>query len=281
MRLDVYLYEKGYAESRARAKFLICEGAVDVDGKTVKKPAFEIDETTTHELSVKASACPFVSVGGMKLDAALSRFDIDVVGAVCIDIGASTGGFTDCLLSRGAAKVYAVDSGTSQLHEKLLADPRVVSMENTNARYITSDDIGCKVKLAVCDVSFISQKLILPAVVSVLEPDGHFVTLIKPQFELDKRRIGRGIVSEPSDRAEAVFGVVSAAADVGLELMELTVSPVSGGGINDERAAKRGNTEYLACFRFTNNTGLHISEREIREFVKNENSIALAARNKV
>lgn len=280
MRLDVYLYEQGYAESRARAKFLICEGAVDVDGKTVKKPAFEINEATAHEIFVRADVCPFVSVGGMKLDAALSRFGIDVGGTVCIDIGASTGGFTDCLLARGARKVYAVDSGTSQLHEKLLDDPRVVSMENTNARYITSDDLGCKVRLAVCDVSFISQRLILPTVVSVLEPDGYFVTLIKPQFELDRRRVGRGVVSEPSDRAEAVYGVVSAAADVGLELAEITVSPVSGGGINDERAAKRGNTEYLACFRFTSDTSLRVSEREIREFVKNENSIALAARNK-
>lgn len=279
MRLDVYLYEQGYAESRARAKFLICEGAVDVDGKTVKKPAYEIDEAA-HEITVRAAACPFVSVGGMKLDAALSRFNIDVKDAVCIDIGASTGGFTDCLLSRGAAKVYAVDSGTSQLHERLVNDPRVISMENTNARYITSDDLGCKVTLAVCDVSFISQKLILPTVVSVLEPNGCFVTLIKPQFELDKRRVGRGVVSEPSDRAEAVFGVVVAAANVGLELAELTVSPVSGGGINDERAAKRGNTEYLACFRFTNDTSVRVSEREIREFVKNENSIALTARNK-
>lgn len=279
MRLDVYLYEQGYAESRARAKFLICEGAVDVDGKTVKKPAYEIDEAA-HEITVRAAACPFVSVGGMKLDAALSRFNIDVKDAVCIDIGASTGGFTDCLLSRGAAKVYAVDSGTSQLHERLVNDPRVISMENTNARYITSDDLECKVTLAVCDVSFISQKLILPTVVSVLEPNGCFVTLIKPQFELDKRRVGRGVVSEPSDRAEAVFGVVAAAAKVGLELAELTVSPVSGGGINDERAAKRGNTEYLACFRFTNDTSVRVSEREIREFVKNENSIALTARNK-
>lgn len=279
MRLDVYLYEQGYAESRARAKFLICEGAVDVDGKTVKKPAYEIDEAA-HEITVRAAACPFVSVGGMKLDAALSRFNIDVKDAVCIDIGASTGGFTDCLLSRGAAKVYAVDSGTSQLNERLVNDPRVISMENTNARYITSDDLGCKVTLAVCDVSFISQKLILPTVVSVLEPNGCFVTLIKPQFELDKRRVGRGVVSEPSDRAEAVFGVVAAAANVGLELAELTVSPVSGGGINDERAAKRGNTEYLACFRFTNDTSVRVSEREIREFVKNENSIDLTARNK-
>lgn len=279
MRLDVYLYEQGYAESRARAKFLICEGAVDVDGKTIKKPAYEIDEAA-HEITVRAAACPFVSVGGMKLDAALSRFNIDVKDAVCIDIGASTGGFTDCLLSRGAAKVYAVDSGTSQLHERLVNDPRVISMENTNARYITSDALGCKVTLAVCDVSFISQKLILPTVVSVLEPNGCFVTLIKPQFELDKRRVGRGVVSEPSDRAEAVFGVVAASANVGLELAELTVSPVSGGGINDERAAKRGNTEYLACFRFTNDTCVRVSEREIREFVKNENSIDLTAWNK-
>lgn len=280
MRLDVYLYERGYAESRARAKFLICEGAVSVDGKTVKKPAFEIDGSTEHEISVASERCPFVSVGGMKLDAALERFGIDVKDAVCIDIGASTGGFTDCLLSRGAAKVYAVDSGTSQLHEKLAADPRVVSMENTNARYITDADIGEKAAFAVCDVSFISQKLIMTAVASVLSENGHFITLIKPQFELDRKRVGKGVVSEPSDRAKAISGVVKAASDVGLELTALTVSPVSGGGISDERAAKRGNREYLAYFRFTGGTVPRISDREIREFVKNENSIALAPRNK-
>ena len=280
MRLDVYLYEQGYAESRARAKFLICEGAVDVDGKTVKKPAFEIDETISHTVTVRDNVCPYVSVGGMKLDSALTRFELDVTGDVCIDIGASTGGFTDCLISRGAAKVYAVDSGTSQLHEKLVSDPRVVSMENTNARYLTSDDLGEKVSLAVCDVSFISQKLIMSAVASVLDENGRFVTLIKPQFELDKRRVGRGVVSEPSDRAEAVSGVVNAAAEVGLELVALTVSPVSGGGISDERAQKRGNREYLAYFRFTGAKTPRVSDREIREFVKNENSIALAARYK-
>lgn len=280
MRLDVYLYEQGYAESRARAKFLICEGAVTVDGETVKKPAFEIDADSDHTVVVRQDVCPYVSVGGMKLDSALTRFELDVTGAVCVDIGASTGGFTDCLLTRGAAKVYAVDSGTSQLHEKLAEDPRVVSMENTNARYLTSDDLGEKVGFAVCDVSFISQKLIMSAVSSVLDENGAFVTLIKPQFELDKRRVGRGVVSEPSDRAEAISGVVNAAAELGLELAALTVSPVSGGGISDERAQKRGNREYLAYFRYTGEKTPCISDREIREFVKNENSIAVTPRNK-
>ncbi len=280
MRLDIYLYERGYAESRARAKFLITEGAVTVNGKTVKKPAFEIDGTAENDIAIESDVCPYVSVGGMKLDAALTRFGIDVNGAVCIDIGASTGGFTDCLITRGAEKVYAVDSGTSQLHEKLTSDPHVISMENTNARYIRADDLGETVDIAVCDVSFISQKLIMASVADILKKNGAFITLIKPQFELDRKRVGKGVVSEPSDRVKAVSGVVNAASEAGLELVSLTVSPVSGGGISDTRAQKRGNTEYLAYFRHTGENSVLISDRDIREFVKNENSITVTPRNK-
>ncbi len=280
MRFDVYLYEHGYAESRARAKFLITEGAVTLDGKKVTKPAFEVDESAEHTLTVESDACPFVSVGGMKLSAALDRFALDVTDAVCVDIGASTGGFTDCLLSRGARRVYAIDSGTSQLHERLLADARVVSMENTNARYITAADIGERASVAVCDVSFISQRLIMSSVASVLADDGSFVTLIKPQFELDNKRVGKGIVTEVADRAEAIIGVIRAAEAVGLELVSLTVSPVSGGAVASEREKKRGNTEYLAYFRLTGEHTPRVTDRDIREFTKNENSITVAPRNK-
>lgn len=280
MRIDIYLSEYGFAESRARAKFLILEGAVTVDGKTVSKPSFEIDENVSHDVKIAAEACPYVSVGGMKLVAALERFGLDPSGAVCADIGASTGGFTDVLLSKGAVRVYAVDSGTSQLHEKLLSDERVVSMENTNARYLTKESFGESVSFAVCDVSFISQRLILPAVEAILSDGGYFVTLIKPQFELDKKRVGRGVVTEQKDRADAIYGVIETAAALGLECFGITVSPVSGGGINDEKAAKRGNREYLSYFVKTKNTKAAFTPTDVREFVKHENSTDTATRNK-
>lgn len=279
MRLDVYLYEYGYTESRARAKFLLMENAVVVDGKEGLKPSFDIDETKSHDVTVKEEACPFVSVGGMKLKAALDRFGITVSGAVCADIGASTGGFSDCLLAYGAERVYAVDSGTSQLHEKLKGDPRVISMENTNARYLTSEDIGEMIDLAVCDVSFISQKLILGSVKSILKQNGIFITLIKPQFELDRKKVGRGVVTDAAHRAEAISNVICAAAEEGLTFRGITVSPVSGGGISDEKAAKRGNREYLAYFEHTKERTVAYTERQIKEFVKNENGIDTATRN--
>lgn len=279
MRLDVYLFEYGYADSRAKAKFLLMEGAVTFDGKTKLKPSAEVDETASHTVEIK-EACPYVSVGGMKLEAAFERFGISSADAVCADIGASTGGFTDCLLQHGAIRVYAVDSGTSQLHEKLRADSRVISMENTNARDITRDDIGEEVSIAVCDVSFISQRLVLPAITDILALGGRFITLIKPQFELDRARVGRGIVTEPSHRADAIYSVITSAAENGLSFRAITLSPVSGGGINDERAAKRGNREYVALFEKTNETKLTVTEREIKEYVKNENSTDTATRYK-
>ena len=277
MRIDVYLTGRGYAPSRARAKFLIGEGAVTVDGVRVSKPSLDIDESVEHTVIVDGGACPFVSVGGMKLDAALDRFGVDADSLICVDIGSSTGGFTDCLLSRGAAKVYAVDSGTSQLHEKLRADERVVVMENKNARELTRAEVG-GAQLVVCDVSFISQTMILPAVADILDPDGTFVTLIKPQFELDRASVGRGIVNDPADRARAISSVIDAAARLGLYAYALTVSPVEGGGVNDERAKKRGNREYLASLkRGLNGTFTHT---EIADFVKHENSVNTAIRHK-
>lgn len=271
MRLDVYLAERGFAESRAKAKFLISESAVTLDGAVVKKPSFEIDADAPHEIVV-AEVCPYVSVGGMKLEAALERFGVSPSGLVAIDIGSSTGGFTDCLLAHGAVHVYAVDSGTSQLHPKLSADARVTVMENTNARYLTRELIGTACGFAVCDVSFISQRIVLPAVADILDADGVFVTLIKPQFELDKNAVarGKGIVTDAKDRARAIVSVADAASTLGLYLHGLTVSPVAGGGIGDERAKRRGNREYLAYF--DRKRSYPFTEKEILEFVKNENS---------
>ncbi len=265
MRADVYLFEYGYAESRARAKFLIGEGAVEIDGRRVTKPSFDVDEAVTHDVGIDAEACPYVSVGGMKLKAAVDRFNIDVSGKRCLDIGSSTGGFTDCLLQHGAAHVFAVDSGDSQLHEKLRADERVTVMENTNARGLSRADVGV-FDIVTCDVSFISQRLIVPAVADVLSPDGVFVTLIKPQFELDRRRVGKGVVTEPADRAEAIFSVVCECARHGLFMRALTVSPVEGGGVRDRKA--HGNREYMALFDRVGRAA--VTAADARAFVRGE-----------
>ncbi len=277
MRLDVYLAEHGYAESRTRAKFLIAEGAVTLDGKTAGKPSYEIDENAPHDISVRV-VCPFVSVGGMKLEAALDRFGVSPDGLVCADIGSSTGGFTDCLIKRGAAHVYAIDSGTSQLHPELRGDSRVTVMENRNARYLTRAEIGEACGLVVCDVSFISQRLLFPAISAILNDGGMFITLIKPQFELDRQRVGKGVVTSPSSRADAVTSVASAAEHFGLFIHGITVSPVAGGGISDERSSKRGNREYLALFDRCAMGAMN--KKELESFIRNENSINTAVRRR-
>lgn len=274
MRLDVYLCEHGHAESRTRAKFLIGEGAVTVDGVVADKASAEIDESLPHKIEVRG-VCPYVSVGGMKLKAALDRFGFSPAGLVCADIGSSTGGFTDCLLQHGAARVFAVDSGTSQLHPTLRSDARVTVMENCNARYISAEMFREKCGLVVCDVSFISQTLIIPAIADILADDGTFITLIKPQFELDRRRVGKGVVTSPADRADAVASVISSAELFGLHAYGITVSPVSGGSIE---AAKRGNREYLAIFN--RRDAEPFSEYEIRKFIYSENSVNTAVRHK-
>ncbi len=279
MRLDSYLFSVGLASSRTNARFLIKEGAVTVDGVRDVKPSFEIDESAPPKIEV-GEVCPFVSVGGMKLASALERFGISPAGLVSLDIGSSTGGFTDCLLQKGAVKVYAVDSGTSQLHPKLREDARVVVMENTNARYLSRNEIEDEISLAVCDVSFISQTLILPSVSALLGEGGTFVTLIKPQFELDPARLskGRGIVSSPRDRADAIISVMDAAEREGLYMRGIAVSPVSGGAVNDAKRRARGNREYLAVFdRDGKKT---FCEKDIREFTANENSVDIAVRHK-
>ncbi len=275
MRLDIYLAERGFAESRTRAKFLISEGAVTVDGRQIRKPSYEIDENDAHDIKTDV-VCPFVSVGGMKLASALDRFGVSPKGRVCADIGASTGGFTDCLLSRGAARVYAVDAGTSQLRDGLREDGRVVVMERCNARYLTAEELGEKCSLVVCDVSFISQRLIIPAISAILEAGGEFVTLIKPQFELDRKSVGKGVVVSHTARAEAAASVVATAEYFGLYAHGIMVSPVSGGGITDERAAKRGNREYLALFDRERERAL--DKKEIYNFIRNENSVDSAVR---
>ncbi|MFN9409160.1 MAG: TlyA family RNA methyltransferase [Akkermansiaceae bacterium] len=201
-RLDALMFNRGMCDSREQAKRLVLAGEVKVDGRMVDKPAEKFGEDVVVEIKEKPK---FVGRGGLKLEGALEAFGIDVTGWVCMDVGASTGGFTDCLLQRGAARVHAVDVGTNQLVWKLRNDPRVISKEKFNARPMEPKDIGEKIRLAVMDLSFISLTKVLPAVFGVLEESGEVVCLIKPQFELDREDIGKGgIVRDEELRERAV-----------------------------------------------------------------------------
>lgn len=238
MRIDVYLVEKGYCESRNRASRLISEGKILVDGKIVTKASLDISEGE-HSVVITEKE-KYVSRGGLKLEGALDSFKIDVSGKKCIDVGASTGGFTDCLLQRGAKSVCAVDSGRGQLHPALLEDIRVTSVEGFNAREMTGEVFG-RFDVAVTDVSFISQTLLHAPIADVLCDGGLFITLIKPQFEAGKSALGKGgIVKKPSDRACAIVKVVESASLCGFGLVDIITSPIKGGD---------GNREYLAVFK--------------------------------
>ncbi|MBQ9133335.1 MAG: TlyA family RNA methyltransferase [Clostridia bacterium] len=238
MRLDVYLTENGFADSRQRAKVMIAGGCVTLNGKPASKPSAEVREGDLIEVS--GDPIGYVSRGALKLKAAFEAFALSADGKIAADIGASTGGFTEYLLEQGAARVYAVDAGTDQLAAKLRADVRVVSMEKYNARNLVLNDFDGGVDLAAMDVSFISQTLILPALVGILKEQAFFVSLIKPQFEAGRDAIGKGgIVKNSVSRAMAIKKVIDCAAVNGLSFCGLAVSPILGGD---------GNTEYLACF---------------------------------
>ena len=234
----MYLTDSNLVDSRTDAKNFILEGAVSVDGRIVNKPSFDV--LGDEEITVDKSGKKYVSRGGLKLEAALDAFSIDPIGAMAIDVGASSGGFTDCLLKRGASRVLAVDSGSGQLVDSIRQDDRVVVYENFNARYMTSEDFAYTPDLAVMDVSFISARLIIPSVFSVLKPGGRFVCLIKPQFEVGRSGLNKkGIVKSESLRKRAVDEVVESAVLCGFELLGLIESPIVGGD---------GNIEYLAHF---------------------------------
>ncbi len=231
-RLDVLLVERGLAESRTQAQRLIRAGLVRVRGQVADKPGPQV--ATNVEITLQARP-RFVSRGGEKLKAALARFGLDVTGAVAADVGASTGGFTDCLLQHGACRVYAIDVGYGQLAWRLRNDPRVVVMERTNARYLES--LPEPVDLVTVDVAFISLGLILPAAVRWLNPDGQVVALIKPQFEAGRREVGKGgVVRDPKVHRRVLERVVSIAAELGLGLCGLMPSPLRG---------PAGNVEFL------------------------------------
>ncbi len=242
MRADLYLVAIGQAQSRQKAKVLIESGSVVIDGKALKKAALEIDDTVVHRVEVQGDVMPYVSRGGLKLKGAIDAFALDVRGMRAVDFGASTGGFTDCLLQHGVREVYAVDAGRDQLHASLRADARVHCMEMCNARYLTLADLGGEaVDICVCDLSFISQTKIYDAVLSVLKEGGLFISLIKPQFEAGPRALNKhGIVRDEKLRAMAKESVILAARAKGLVCLAVVDSPITGGD---------GNKEYLALFR--------------------------------
>ena len=238
-RLDVLLVARGLAESRTRAEALVLAGRVRVKGVERPKPGTSV--ASDAEVSVESPEHPWVSRGGVKLAAGLDAFGVDPAGKVCLDVGASTGGFTDVLLARGAARVYAIDVGHGQLHARLRSDPRVVLRERVNARLLTREDVPEPCALLVADVSFISLRLVLPAAVPLLSPGAEAVLLVKPQFESERGEVGRGgIVREPGVRSRALARVVSAAEALGLSPLGTVESPITGAD---------GNVELLAGFR--------------------------------
>ena len=190
VRIDILLASKGLAESREKAKVLVMAGVVFLKGERISRTDKVVDEEASIE--VRGNPLLYVGYGGVKLEKALTHFGIDIIGKTAVDIGSSTGGFVDCLLQAGASRVYAIDAGTHQLHEKLRKDPRVVVRENVNARYLKAEDIGEKADIITVDVSFISLKKIIPAALPLLAPGGFLITLVKPQFEVGRYQVGKG-----------------------------------------------------------------------------------------
>src|SRR5579871_2184714 len=230
-RLDVLLVERGLVESREKARALILAGQVLVNGQKSDKAGLKVAADARVEL---LESPRYVGRGGLKLEAALDHFKIPVTGKICLDIGSSTGGFTDCLLQRGAARVYAIDVGTGQLDWKLRNDPRVIVQEQVNARYLTQTDVPEPIALAVCDVSFISITMILPAVKNLLAGNGEMVILVKPQFELEREQVGKGgIVRDPRLHQQACRRVEEAVQQSGFQT-DIIPSPVLGAEGNQE-----------------------------------------------
>jgi 23S rRNA (cytidine1920-2'-O)/16S rRNA (cytidine1409-2'-O)-methyltransferase len=235
-RLDLLLVRQGLAPSREKARALIMAGAVFTKGLRLEKPGLELDENTVLELKGEKPA--YVSRGGLKLAKAIEVFGLDFRGQVVADIGASTGGFTDCLLQNGAGKVYAIDVGYGQLDWKLRTDPRVVSMERVNARYLNEASLPQKVDWVVSDVSFISVTKIFPAMQAIMKENGQAVILIKPQFEAGREKVGKkGVVKDPNVHCEVLENVLAEARKNGFEIKGLHYSPIRG---------PEGNIEYLA-----------------------------------
>ncbi len=242
-RLDVLVFEKGFADSRERAKAIIMSGNVYVNNQKADKPGTQYDEDAP--LEVRSSGLKYVSRGGLKLEKAMSCFNLNLEGATSLDIGASTGGFTDCMLQNGAKKVYSVDVGYGQLAWKLRTDERVVNMERTNFRNVTKAEIPEDIDFFSVDVSFISLKIILPVARNLLSKEGRGVCLIKPQFEAGREKVGKkGVVRDKKVHAEVIETIVNFALDNGFDVLGLDFSPVKG---------PEGNIEYLMYVKISDN----------------------------
>lgn len=263
-RLDVLLVKKGLAPSREKAKAVIMAGSVYVDGQKEDKAGSVFDEESA-QIEVRGHALPYVSRGGLKLEKALKVFPITLTDKICMDIGASTGGFTDCMLQNGAAKVYSVDVGYGQLDWKLRQDDRVVCMEKINFRYMTPEDIPDVLDFASVDVSFISLDKILTPAYALLKEQGEMVALIKPQFEAGREKVGKkGVVRDPKVHEEVISRIVRHADEVSFEVLDLSYSPIRG---------PEGNIEYLIHLRKNPERTVYpdipaVFEKKIKEIVE-------------
>ena len=260
-RLDIILCDKGLCESRSKAQAVIMEGLVFVNEQRVDKAGTPVDPES--KIEIRGSTCPYVRRGGLQLETALRYFGVDPTGFVCSDSGASTGGFTDCLLQQGAKKVFAIDVGYGQLAWSIRSDPRVVVMERTNIRNVTPEMLGEPLDLSVVDVSFISLRLVLPVIRDLLGPDGQVLCLIKPQFEAGKDKVGKkGVVRDIKTHIEVLDQFLETAGNLGFTVVDLTYSPVKG---------PEGNIEFLG----------HLSRMPVpvREF--SPESVAMEAHEKL
>ena len=253
-RLDVLLVERLYADSRTKAQAIIMSGNVYVNGQKADKPGTSFEETV--EIEVRGAVCPYVSRGGLKLEKALRDFGVKPEGYVCSDSGASTGGFTDCLLQQGAKKVFAIDVGYGQLDWKIRSDERVVVMERTNIRYVTPEDLGEPLDLSVIDVSFIGLEIVLPTIKTLLKPEsGQVLCLIKPQFEAGKENVGKkGVVRDPKTHQMVLDHFVSLVKQLDFKILGLTFSPVKG---------PEGNIEFLGHLTLADVSGLEPDTAEV------------------
>lgn len=262
-RLDILLVEKGIFTSRERAKTNIMAGKIFVDGQRVDKAGEKV--SVDAEIIFKGQEIPYVSRGGLKLEKAIKEFGVSLKDKICMDIGASTGGFTDCMLQNEAQKVFSVDVGYGQFAWKLRTDPRVVCMERTNIRYVTPEDIGEKIDFASIDVSFISLKKIMPATLNLLSDIGEVVALIKPQFEAGKEKVGKkGVVRDINVHKEVVMNIVDSLQKENLNIISLSYSPIKG---------PEGNIEYLVYFSKDKNKESDFSMEDIEKVVNESHDL--------
>lgn len=262
-RIDILLVEKNLVDSREKGKRLIMAGIVYVEGQRIDKPGEKID--VNSKIEVRGNPIPFVSRGGLKLEKAIEYFDLNLKDKICIDIGASTGGFTDCMLQNGAQKVYAIDVGYGQFDWKLRQDERVVLKERTNIRYVNSSHIGETVDFISIDVSFISLKLVLPVAKNLLKGEGEIVALIKPQFEAGKEKVGKkGIVRDINVHKEVVLDIYNFCIELDLCVEDLTYSPIKGG---------TGNIEYLFHIKNGKTNRHNVIEEKLKRVVYESHNV--------